>query len=168
MITPDYVRLMARYNTWQNTSLTAAADTLDDAARGLDRGAFFGSISATLNHLLWGDRIWLSRFAGTPVPNADGIPNSTNEEPNWTAFKAGRAATDQAIAEWAAGLGPDALRGDLTWFSGAIGAKATRPRALCVAHFLNHQTHHRGQVHAMLTSAGAKPAATDLFAMPGL
>jgi uncharacterized damage-inducible protein DinB len=41
-----------------------------------------------------------------------------------------------------------------------------RPRALCIAHFFNHQTHHRGQIHAMLTAAGARPGNTDLFLMP--
>ena len=59
MITPDHARLMARYNEWQNRSLYGAADTLDDAARRLERGAFFRSIQDTLNHLLWGDSIWI-------------------------------------------------------------------------------------------------------------
>ena len=57
MITPDYVRLMARYNSWQNGSLYAAADALSDAARREVRGAFFGSIHGTLSHILWGDRM---------------------------------------------------------------------------------------------------------------
>ena len=67
MISPDYVRLMAAYTRWQNASLYAAADTLTDAARREDRGAYFRSIHATLDHLLWGDRIWLHRLAGTPA-----------------------------------------------------------------------------------------------------
>ncbi len=55
MINIDYIRTMARYNAWQNQSVFAAADTLDDEARNMDRGAFFKSIHGTLNHLLWGD-----------------------------------------------------------------------------------------------------------------
>ena len=66
MIDVHYVRCMARYNRWQNENLYGAADTLSDAERRGDRGAFFGSIHATLNHLLWADRIWMSRLAGTP------------------------------------------------------------------------------------------------------
>ena len=74
MITPDYVRTMADYNRWQNRNLYGAADTLTDPQRKEPRGAFFGSIHATLNHVLWGDQIWMSRFAGTPKPKAEGIP----------------------------------------------------------------------------------------------
>jgi uncharacterized damage-inducible protein DinB len=68
MIDAAYVQRMARYNRWQNENLYGAADALSDAERQRTRGAFFGSIHATLNHLLWGDRIWMSRLAGTPRP----------------------------------------------------------------------------------------------------
>ncbi|WP_299775375.1 DinB family protein [uncultured Tateyamaria sp.] len=59
---------MARYNAWQNGSLVAAADTLSDGERWQDRGAFFGSIAATFNHLLWDDALWLARFTGETRP----------------------------------------------------------------------------------------------------
>lgn len=75
MITLGYVRAMADYNRWQNENLYGAADQLTDAARKEPRGAFFGSIHATLNHLLWGDQMWMSRFAGTPKPKVPGIRN---------------------------------------------------------------------------------------------
>ena len=71
MITLDYVRTMADYNRWQNGNLYGAADKLTDAQRKEPRGAFFGSIHATLNHLLWGDQIWMSRFANTPKPKVE-------------------------------------------------------------------------------------------------
>jgi len=61
VITPGYIKLMARYNGWQNGSILRAADGLSDEARALDRGAFFGSIQGTLSHLLWGDHMWLAR-----------------------------------------------------------------------------------------------------------
>ena len=73
MITPAHVATMARYNAWQNRSLYTAADGLTDEARKQDRGAFFKSIHGTLCHLLFGDQIWLHRFAGTPVPTAKTI-----------------------------------------------------------------------------------------------
>jgi uncharacterized damage-inducible protein DinB len=56
--------------------------------------------------------------------------------------------------------------GDLTWFSGAMGKQMSKSKMLLVPHFFNHQTHHRGQIHAMLTAAGVKPGATDLAFMP--
>ena len=63
MITPDWVGMMAAYNAEMNRRLYAAAGRLDDAERRRDRGAFWGSIHATLNHLLWGDHWWM--VAGT-------------------------------------------------------------------------------------------------------
>ena len=67
MILPDFAQTMARYNRWQNGSLIAAAAGLSDAERRRDRGAFFGSIFATLAHLYWADTMWLHRFTGTPA-----------------------------------------------------------------------------------------------------
>src|SRR5262249_61941899 len=77
MIDVAYVQRLTRYNRWQNESLYGVADTLSDAERKRARGAFFGSIHATLNHLLWADRIWLSRLAGTPRPEGC-IPESAS------------------------------------------------------------------------------------------
>ncbi len=166
MITPDYAREMARYNAWQNRSLLAAADTLDEAARQAGRGAFFGSIAGTLNHILWADRVWLLRLAGGAGPRAGAIPESVAETTDWAAYKAERAETDARLTDWAARLDEAALAGVLSWYSGAAGREVSRPRAMLVAHLFNHQTHHRGQVHAMLTAAGARPGPTDLAFMP--
>ena len=77
-----------------------------------------------------------------------------------------RAQMDQAINDWATGLDDEPLAGALSWFSGALQADVSKPMWMLVSHFFNHQTHHWGQVHAMLTSAEAKPDDTDLFIMP--
>ncbi len=156
MPTPFYALTMARYNLWQNASLLAAANTLSGADRQADRGAFFGSIERTFFHLLWGDSVWISRFAGLPMPG-DGLTQSGSFAPGWDGFGAARATLDRAILHWASGLDPD-------WFEGA--APGGRPRGELVMHMFNHQTHHRGQIHAMLTAAGARPGVTDLFLMP--
>jgi len=162
---PGVFQAMARYNRWQNRSLVAAAATLDAAERAADRGAFFGSIAGTLNHVLWGDTIWMSRFDGWSPPQA-GIADSARAPADWDTYTATREAADARIVGWADGLTQDALDGTLTWISGAAGREVTRPYAMLVQHFFNHQTHHRGQVHAMLTAAGARPGDTDLFLMP--
>ena len=166
MITPAYAQRMAAYNRWQNGKLMAAADALTDAERRADRGAFFGSIFGTLNHLLWGDTIWLHRFAGTAMPASPGIPVSVGETPDWAAYCARRAAKDQEIADWAAGLSEAALAADLTSYSQAVERELSKPLALFVMHFFNHQTHHRGQVHAMLTACGQDYGDTDVAFMP--
>jgi uncharacterized damage-inducible protein DinB len=162
MITPRYVLTMADYNRWQNENLYGAADRLSDVQRKEERGAFFGSIHGTLNHLLWGDQLWMCRFAGTPKPKAPGIPESVAMFESWDDLKRERQAFDQVIIEWAERLDPSWLEGDLKWCSGATGRELTKPRWLLVAHLFNHQTHHRGQVHCMLTQAGVKPGGTDL------
>ncbi|MEM1422133.1 MAG: DinB family protein, partial [Pseudomonadota bacterium] len=83
MISPDHVRTMARYNRWQNRSLYGAADSLPDEARREDRGAFFGSIFGTLNHLLWADQMWMRRFAETPAPAVRTISESPELHADW-------------------------------------------------------------------------------------
>ena len=165
MIGVGYVQRMARYNRWQNENLYTVADGLSEEDRRQQRGAFFGSIQATLNHLLWADRMWMSRFAGTPKPEG-GIAQSVSLHEDWSDLKRERAALDATILEWADGLDPTWLEGDLTYYSGAAKRDLTRPRSLLVMHFFNHQAHHRGQVHCMLTQASGQPHATDLPQMP--
>ncbi len=165
MITPAWCHVMARYNTWQNHNLVTAAATLDDAARNLDRGAFFGSIQRTFSHLLWGDTIWMSRFDGGDAPGGS-FADSAAAWPAWEPFTRARCGLDARILGWTERLAPEDVDGDLTWYSGAIGRELVKPRAICIMQLFNHQTHHRGQIHAMLTAAGAKPHDTDLPFMP--
>ena len=166
MIRADYARTMAAYNKWQNDSLYAAAGTLDDAARKQDRGAFFGSIHATLNHLLWGNRMWMSRFTDSPKPAQPNIPASVDEGGEWAALVEQRLEMDEKIIDWAAGLTDEVLAGDLSWFSGAIQADVTKPLGLLVTHFFNHQTHHRGQITTLLAQTGLDIGVTDLPFLP--
>jgi uncharacterized damage-inducible protein DinB len=165
MMTPDLCQAFARYNAWQNASIYGAAATLSEAERRRDRGAFFGSIHATLSHLLWGDTVWMSRFDDWDRPEV-GIAGSVDFEPDWARLVQRRGEADARIRDWAGRVTPEWFAGDRTWYSGVLGRDVTKPAGYCVAHFFNHQTHHRGQVHAMLTAAGARPGDTDLFAMP--
>lgn len=166
MIDAAFVRLMARYNAWQNRQLSPIVEAMDEADLTADRGAFFGSILATLNHLLWADRMWMSRFdADVPKPEG-GIAESVAITPTIDVWSAERFRTDGRIRLWAGNLDTVSLRGDLSWYSGAAGREVRKPVALCVTHFFNHQAHHRGQVHAMLMAAGEDAPVTDLFLMP--
>jgi uncharacterized damage-inducible protein DinB len=165
MIDLAYVQRMARYNHWQNENVYDVADQLPDAARRQERGAFFGSIQKTLSHLLWADRIWMSRFSDVPRPPG-GIPESPSLYPDWDTLKRERTTFDATIMRWTESLDPRWLEGDLTWYSGAAKREITRARWILVSHFFNHQTHHRGQVHCLLTQAGGKPHDTDLSILP--
>lgn len=165
MIDAEFCKMMARYNGWQNRSLIEAASTLEDTARDQDRGAFFGSIKGTFSHLLWADQFWMSRFDGGDWPGGS-VAESAALYPDWDDLRRMRATVDARIQLWADGLDGAALEGELFWFSRLLGRQVQRSYALCVVHFFNHQTHHRGQIHAMLTAAGAHPGVTDLHLMP--
>ena len=160
-VTPGYVSMMATYNAEMNRRLYAAAGRLDEAALRLDRGAFWGSIAGTLAHLVWADRMWMSRFdAWEPA----GVPLARSAEPRPLAdLAAERTDIDARLQDWAARVDTSWLAGKLTWWSGAAQREMRRPVALLVVHLFNHQTHHRGQVHAMLTAAGQATGDTDLM-----
>ncbi len=164
MITPAYVRTMTAYNALMNADLYAAAAGLSDDARRADGGAFFGSIHATLCHLLWADHQWMSRFDGWEKPPV-ALAQSGMMFDDFEALRAERQATDAKLEVWAGRLREGDVEGSLSWFSGAVQRNMTAERALLLVHLFNHQTHHRGQVHALLTRAGAKPGATDLFVL---
>lgn len=166
MITPGYVRKMSSYNIWMNKCILDAFDQLSDADRKKDSGAFFKSIHGTLNHHLWGDQLWMHRFAGMPVPLSGDIQGSVSQYESYEDLRRERVAFDQVIDDWATSIGTEQIEGDLTWYSGAVGAELTRPIWLLITHMFNHQTHHRGQIHCMLTGFGIKTADTDLPLMP--
>ncbi|SFQ31153.1 Uncharacterized damage-inducible protein DinB (forms a four-helix bundle) [Roseivivax halotolerans] len=165
MIDASFTVQMARYNAWQNRQLKSIFKERGEAWLRETGQGFFGSIFATANHLLWADTIWMARFTQSPAPKG-GIAESiafTDTLPDWDIA---RFRMDARILDWAENLRSTELFGDLTWYSGAQGREVSRPRALCVAHMFNHQTHHRGQIHAMLTAAGATAPVSDLAFMP--
>ena len=165
MISPEYCQTMARYNQWQNNGLRDIIQAMDEGALGMDRGAFFGSIMGTLNHLLWDDTLWISRFDGGPGPEVvpkDSAEMTANKE-DWARL---RFLADGRIREWARSINTVDLAGDLHFHSAAMDADLQWPISICVIQMFNHQTHHRGQIHAMLTAAGKNPQPTDLPFMP--
>lgn len=165
MVSARYCRLMARYNSWQNRSLITAADGLSDADRWLDRGAFFGSIAATLNHLYWADGLMLRRIGGAARAD-EPIVHSLSDPSDWDEFKALRLSRDAQITRWAGGLKDRDLHGMMAWQQAGASKPARLSRAQYAMAFFNHQTHHRGQIHAMLTAAGTRPGPTDLHLLP--
>lgn len=165
MISVEYCRLFARYNSWQNLSLVRSADGLTDVQRWLDQGAFFKSIAGTLNHLYWADALMLARLMGNERPQ-DTIVHSLTSPSNWSEFKALRMGRDAAIAGWADRLTEPDLKGDIAWYPLDGSGRVERPKTTCIVQLFNHQTHHRGQIHAMLTALGVAPEPTDIPLMP--
>lgn len=163
MITRDYALTMARYNSWMNSKLFAAAAELDDAQRKADRGAFFKSVHGSLDHLISADTIWLYRFTGRSL---EGL-NFAEWFTDFAAMRSHREALDAELEAWVASIDTEWLQSDFSYYSKAYQAHYTRKAWLLVAHLFNHQTHHRGQVTTLLSQFGLDVGATDLPAMPG-
>jgi uncharacterized damage-inducible protein DinB len=162
MITPAYVRTMAAYNAEMNRRLYDAANRLTEADRRASKGAFWHSIHGTLVHILWGDYQWMSRFDGWPRPQTP-IRESDHFVEDFAELCTARDKADADISRWAGKVDRAWLDEDMTWFSAAAGREISAPKRLLVTHFFNHQTHHRGQAHALITAAGEKTEDTDLF-----
>ena len=168
MISPKHAQTMAQYNCWMNEKIYAACECLADEERKADDGAFFKSIHSTLNHLLWGDSMWLGRFVqGTPLAKEyPKVAIGIDLHDDWISLKAAREAMDGDILAWADALDADWLTRDFSWYSGLTKSTRTRPAWLLVTHLFNHQTHHRGQVTTLLSQRGINPGDTDLMLMP--
>ena len=155
---PETLRHMADYNQRANAVLYDACAGLDFDALTACRPAFFGSIFATLNHILVGDRIWCARFEGTDVPSTglDAIL-----EPDLPSLRSAREAQDTRIVELMAAMSPDRLGGTIAYVNNA-GNRHEDPVWLLALHLFNHQTHHRGQVHDMLMQTDVAPPSLDM------
>lgn len=152
--------MMARYNAWANGRLYAAAARLQDAARRSDEGAAFGSLHRTLNHVLVADVIWLARFRGQRPPpwGLDHVAHHDFDE-----LRAAREALDADILRFVDGLSEAALAATFSYARvSAPDERITQPLAPALAHLFNHQTHHRGQCHMILTRQTGEAPPLDL------
>jgi uncharacterized damage-inducible protein DinB len=153
-----HFQLLARYNRLANERLYAACGRLSEAERRAARPAFFTSIHGTLNHILLGDRIWLGRFTGEEMPST-GLDAILYED--FDDLRAARAAEDARLEDFTAGLDEAFLQGTIRYVNNA-GDLHEDPCELLLAHLFNHQTHHRGQVHDLLSQTEVAPPSLDL------
>jgi uncharacterized damage-inducible protein DinB len=142
-------RMFAAYNAWANERLYAAAAKLTDAEYRSDRGAFFKSVHGTLNHLLVGDRIWMQRFTGQGEAPAQ-LDALLFEDLG--PLHSARRAEDGRIERWVGSLSPEALASSFSYRTLTNPTTVTQTLSPALDHFFNHQTHHRGQAHCLLTA----------------
>ena len=149
----------ALYNRWANARLYAELEKLAPGQVTAPTAANFGSILAIANHLVLADRLWLLRFTGQgdPVPTVDAVPYPALAE-----LAAARRAEEERAIVFAMDLDPTRLP-EMLSYTTTGGTPMALPLALCLAHFFNHQTHHRGQIHGMLGAFGIKAADIDLL-----
>jgi uncharacterized damage-inducible protein DinB len=154
----DAFRIFARYNRIANERLYAQVGKLDVTEYRRERRGSFGSIHALLNHILVGDRIWMSRFAGggKTTPPLNTILFETFAEINTA-----RAGEDAGIVALFENVDDGFLSRPLA-YTNSFGKDCVVEAGSAVLHFFNHQTHHRGQVHVMLSQTEVSPPALDM------
>jgi uncharacterized damage-inducible protein DinB len=152
--------MMARYNEWANGRLYEAAADLSDEEFRRDVGAFFRSMQGTLNHLLAADRIWMKRFSGEGE-----APSSLDAilYPAFPALKLAREAEDKRIVEWVEESSEEKLAGRFSYMTVTDMRTISQNLAPALHHVFNHQTHHRGQAHMILTVLGRPSVPLDLI-----
>jgi uncharacterized damage-inducible protein DinB len=165
----EQYRALARYNNWMNAKIYASAGQLTPEQRTRDMGAFFGSVHGTLNHLLLTDCVWFARDASFLPRAQDGsrIQLERLDQEVYADFAerhAQRQQLDARICDWVGELTETELLGELAYTTSS-GEPQRHPLWQALSHCFNHQTHHRGQITALLTQLGADPGVTDLVAM---
>jgi uncharacterized damage-inducible protein DinB len=156
----QHFMMFAAYNQWANNRVYDAAAELDEEEFNRNVGAFFGSMMGTLNHLLTADRIWMKRFTGEgDAPTTlDAIPYRA-----LPGLRMAREAEDRRIIDWVGGLGDKALTGRFTYMTVSDMRTVSQRLAPALDHVFNHQTHHRGQAHTILTILGRPSLGLDLM-----
>ncbi|MCW5621598.1 MAG: DinB family protein [Burkholderiales bacterium] len=168
-----HIRLMAQYNRWMNDKVYAAAAALTPEQLAQERGAFFGSLLGTLNHLVVTDIIWLHRLGTHPsrhraldpvrqMPRPDALDQILHHD--LESLAQARRSLDGIFLAWTEEL----THADLDHVLDYHNMKGVAQRKLfgsLVLNLFNHQTHHRGQATALLSQAGADVGVTDLLAL---
>ncbi|NMG11834.1 DinB family protein [Brasilonema sp. UFV-L1] len=154
----QHFQMLARYNTLANRKLYEVCSQLSDVERKCIRPAFFKSIHGTLNHIMVGDSIWMGRFEGKQMPstNLDAILYDDFDE-----LRSVRVLEDERIEAFMSELEQDFVTKTISYVNNQ-GKLHTDPANLLLAHFFNHQTHHRGQIHDMLTQTEIAPPILDM------
>jgi uncharacterized damage-inducible protein DinB len=160
-MTPEYFQYFAKYNSWANKKLFDACGQLSSEEYFKQRPSSFGSIHRTLNHIMVADRIWLDRFAEreTLIKRLDHELFNTLED-----LRTGRRDLDRAIEEMTVELNDLQLTKELSFrLLSKANETSSSPMRYALGHFFNHQTHHRGQVHDLLSQTAVPPPSLDLI-----
>jgi uncharacterized damage-inducible protein DinB len=166
----EHFQLLAAYNQWMNAKVYEAAGRLSASELAKDRGAFFGSILGTLNHIVVADTVWLKRFVTHPscVDSFQSVAELDNPASldqilfdDLGRLKEHRIWLDRQIIDWISHLSEGDLDVVLS-YRNMKGVSANKRYSSLVLHFFNHQTHHRGQVSTLLSQAGMDVGVTDL------
>lgn len=153
------LRVMAYNNAWANHCLLSACAGLSQAEFEAPRTGFFPSIQATLNHILVIDWFYVDALEGGtlgPAAWANAVPCVSVAE-----LHAAQAAVDRRLIAWCDGLDADGPERIVRVHRGTRVQTERADRLLL--HMFQHQVHHRGQAHAMLSATSVAPPQLDEF-----
>jgi uncharacterized damage-inducible protein DinB len=169
----DHYRRYARYNAWINQSLLEASLSVSVEAQNQDQNVFFHSLTGSWNHIMVGDLLWLNRLAKIfPIldDQMDKWPKPTQLNQilysNLGALAKPRQQLDELIIQWCDFLRESDCEDRLQYHNSREELQV-RPLPDVLQHLFNHQTHHRGQITALLSQLGVDYGPTDFIAMPG-
>ncbi len=153
-------QMFAGYNAWANARIYDSASQLTDEDYRADRGAFFKSVHGTLNHLLVADHIWMRRFTGVgEAPDRlDAILFDSLTE-----LQQARIEEDARILAFVESLDDAELSRMLRYRAISTPIECEQELRAALAHWFNHQTHHRGQIHGLLTRLTGTAPELDLL-----
>ena len=162
---------MALYNKRMNQQVYEVIACLENDDLEKDMGAYFGSILGTLNHILIGDLLWLSRFKGhsnryNALSKLEFYPqpSSLNEVlyKELHTLERARSEIDLIIISWVSETEESDFEKSFT-YQDTKGVLYQKSFGSVVGHFFNHQTHHRGQVSTLLCQLGKDVGVTDFI-----
>ncbi|MEO1090183.1 MAG: DinB family protein [Pseudomonadota bacterium] len=157
----SHLRTMANYGRWANAKLNDVASTLTDREWRADGGAYFGSLHGTWNHLLVGDRIWFQRITGTSQGDVPSTLDAVLYDDRAELIEA-RCRHDDLVVDYMTAQDDDTILGTVAYHNMA-GERFEMRVADILGHVFNHQTHHRGQMHALVTTLGRPAPSLDLI-----
>jgi uncharacterized damage-inducible protein DinB len=149
---------LAQYNRIANERLYQACAQISDDEYRRQRAGSFGSIHGLLNHGLLADRIWMSRFSGAGKTTP---PLNTILYDEFSALRTAREQDDLAMEDFFR-RAPETFLTDKLSYTNSKGVHYEEDAVPAVLHMFNHQTHHRGQVHVMLSQCGVQPPSLDM------
>jgi uncharacterized damage-inducible protein DinB len=152
-------RAMAYNNGWANHRLLTACAGLSQVEFTAPRTGFFPSLRATLNHILIIDRFYIDALEGSTL----GPTAWANREPYETVvlLRDAQGEMDRRLIAFVGCLGNADLDRVVNVHRGNRIQHERMDRLLL--HLFQHQIHHRGQAHAMLSATGVSPPQLDEF-----
>ena len=156
----EIYRVMARYNSHMNAQLLAECSKFANETRKAPHGVPFDSLHGLWNHLLLANGVWMARFTNQPI----GV-TSLNQElfAGWRELCDAHREMDERIERLIATRDAEILGLTFRWTSMSNPQPREIPFFVALSHLFNHQTHHRGQAHGMLSGSWVRPPQLDEF-----